>query len=148
MTTDIKPEPTGEETIVPAEIDFAEFAMAGLFTGQEGEANGWLDFAEPPILIIDTDPERVLARLQEMMAYAFEGIGEEKKEEKRLGLALQHLDIEQRHALRLLLQIYRQLGRASDAARLFQQAQRYVQQTLGGDLSHATHQAFAGLFSS
>jgi two-component SAPR family response regulator len=52
------------------------------------------------------------------------------------------------NALRLLLQIYRQMGRASDAARIFQQAQRYVQQTLGGDLSHATHQAFAGLFSS
>ncbi len=103
MNTDIKPEPTGEETIVPAEIDLAEFEMAELFTGSDGEANDWLDFVEPPILIVDTDPERVLARLQEMMAYAFEGIGEEKKEEKRLGLALQHLDIEQRHALRLLL---------------------------------------------
>jgi NAD(P)-dependent dehydrogenase (short-subunit alcohol dehydrogenase family) len=38
-----------------------------------------------------------------MMEACFGGIGEEKKPEKRMGLAMQQLDVEQRHALRLLL---------------------------------------------
>lgn len=63
----------------------------------------WLDYEDQPLLIVDTELERVLARQQEMMAFAFEGIGEERKPEKRMGLGLQQLDIEQRHALRLLL---------------------------------------------
>ena len=37
------------------------------------------------------------------MDYCFGGIEEERKPEKRLGLAMQQLDVEQRHALRLLL---------------------------------------------
>jgi hypothetical protein len=62
-----------------------------------------LGYEEVPILLVDTDPERAVARQKEMMDTVFDGIGEEKKEEKRVGLALQQLDIEQRHALRLLL---------------------------------------------
>ncbi len=61
------------------------------------------DFEETPILLVDTDPERALQRQKEMMDTVFGGIGEESKEEKRMGLAMQQLDIEQRHALRLLL---------------------------------------------
>src|SRR5688572_12303637 len=62
-----------------------------------------LDYEEVPILLVDTDGERALARQKEMMERCFGGIGEETKEEKRMGLAMQQLDIEQRHALRLLL---------------------------------------------
>lgn len=61
------------------------------------------DFEDVPLLLVDTDTERVVARQKELMDTVFGGIGEEKKEEKRAGLAMQHLDIEQRHALRLLL---------------------------------------------
>ena len=67
------------------------------------EAGAWLDFEEQPTLIIDTEPARVLARQKEMMDRVFGGIGAEKKVEKQIGLALQQLDVEQRHALRLLL---------------------------------------------
>ncbi len=74
--------------------------LAALFSDDDAP---WLDFEEQPTLIIDTEPERVLARQKEMMDYAFGGIGEEKKTEKQIGLALQQLDVEQRHALRLLL---------------------------------------------
>jgi hypothetical protein len=66
-----------------------------------------LGYAEVPLLIVDTDPERAVVRQKEMMDTVFGGIGEEKKVEKRMGLAMQQLDIEQRHALRLLL-IYQQ----------------------------------------
>jgi hypothetical protein len=62
-----------------------------------------LGYAEVPLLIVDTDPERAVMRQKEMMDTVFGGIGEEKKAEKRMGLAMQQLDIEQRHALRLLL---------------------------------------------
>lgn len=62
-----------------------------------------LDYDEQPLLLVDTDPERAVARQKELMDTVFDGIGEERKEEKRLGLAMQQLDVEQRHALRLLL---------------------------------------------
>ncbi|GIK38121.1 MAG: hypothetical protein BroJett011_19540 [Chloroflexota bacterium] len=62
-----------------------------------------LDYEEVPILLVDTDGDRALMRQKEMMEVCFGGIGEESKEEKRMGLAMQQLDIEQRHALRLLL---------------------------------------------
>jgi len=62
-----------------------------------------LGYIELPILLVDTDPERALARQKEMMDACFGGIGEERKPEKRTGLAMQQLDVEQRHALRLLL---------------------------------------------
>ncbi len=64
---------------------------------------GLLDYDEQPLLLVDTDPERAVARQKEMMDTIFGGIGEETKAEKRMGLAMQQLDVEQRHALRLLL---------------------------------------------
>lgn len=62
-----------------------------------------LDYDEQPLLLVDTDPERAVARQKELMDTVFGGIGEERKPEKRMGLAMQQLDLEQRHALRLLL---------------------------------------------
>jgi hypothetical protein len=62
-----------------------------------------LGYEETPLLLVDTDPERAVARQKEMMDYCFGGIGEERKEEKRMGLAIQQLDIENRHALLVLL---------------------------------------------
>jgi hypothetical protein len=62
-----------------------------------------LGYEETPLLLVDTDPERAVARQKEMMDHCFGGIGEERKEEKRMGLAMQQLDIENRHALLLLL---------------------------------------------
>ena len=62
-----------------------------------------LDFEEIPLLLVDTGPERAVVRQKEMMDTVFGRIGEEHKAEKRVGLAMQMLDIEQRHALRLLL---------------------------------------------
>ena len=76
-----------------------EFEIEGL----EEELVEGLYFLEPPLLLVDTDHERAIARQKEMMEFRFGGIGEENKEEKRMGLAMQQLDIEQRHALRLLL---------------------------------------------
>jgi hypothetical protein len=64
---------------------------------------GLLDYDEQPLLLVDTEPERAVARQKELMDTVFDGIGEERKAEKRLGLAMQQLDVEQRHALRLLL---------------------------------------------
>lgn len=61
------------------------------------------DYEETPLLLVDTDPERAVARQKEMMDTVFGGIGEETKAEKRMGLAMQELDVENRHALRLLL---------------------------------------------
>ncbi|MFQ5614627.1 MAG: hypothetical protein ACE5H9_21100, partial [Anaerolineae bacterium] len=58
---------------------------------------------DPPLLAPDLDVDRLVARQKEMMDACFGGIGQETKEEKRQGLAMQQLDIEQRHALRLLL---------------------------------------------
>lgn len=62
-----------------------------------------LGYLEVPLLLVDTDTERAVARQKEMMAACFGGIGEETKPEKRTGLAMQQLDVEQRQALRLLL---------------------------------------------
>jgi hypothetical protein len=78
--------------MIEEELDLAEDIL--------GE---WLDYEEPPLLLVDTDPERAVIRQKELMDYCFDGIGEERKEEKRMGLAMQQLDVEQRHALRLLL---------------------------------------------
>ena len=62
-----------------------------------------LDYEDVPLLVLDTDPDRAIERQKELMDTVFGGIGEERKEEKRMGLALQEIDVEQRHALRLLL---------------------------------------------
>lgn len=67
------------------------------------EAEELLDYEDQPLLLVDTDTERAVERQREMMEFCFGGIGAESKEEKRAGLAMQQLDIEQRHALRLLL---------------------------------------------
>ncbi|MBE7556710.1 MAG: hypothetical protein HS126_37140 [Anaerolineales bacterium] len=42
-----------------------------------------LDYDEQPLLLVDTDPERAVARQKELMDTVFDGIGEERKEEKR-----------------------------------------------------------------
>ena len=62
-----------------------------------------LGYLDPPLLLVDTDPDRAIERQKTLMDTCFGGIGEERKVEKRLGLALQELDVEQRHALRLLI---------------------------------------------
>lgn len=85
--------------------DFDALEIEALW-GDEEEA-GLPEFEEQPLLVVDTDLARTLARQREMMDFAFEGIGEERKPEKQMGLAMQQLDIEQRHALRLLL-LYRE----------------------------------------
>ncbi|MCL4303974.1 MAG: hypothetical protein KJ077_50285 [Anaerolineae bacterium] len=77
-------------------------AQALLFDLAEGEGD-WPDYEESPLLLVDTDPERAVARQKELMDTVFGGIGEETKAEKRMGLAMQELDVENRHALRLLL---------------------------------------------
>jgi hypothetical protein len=85
-----------------AQVDFFdEVDLADEF--DEAELAAWLEYEEPPLLLADTDPERAVARQREMMEHCFGGIGEERKEEKRMGLAVQELDIENRHALLLLL---------------------------------------------
>jgi hypothetical protein len=84
-------EPPDDPTITLEEL-FAGLDDAELF-----------DYEEQPLLVVDSDPERAVARQREMMDFCFGGIGEEKKPEKRMGLAMQQADIEQRHALRLLL---------------------------------------------
>jgi hypothetical protein len=76
--------------------------QALLFDLTEAEGD-WPDYEETPLLLVDTDPERAVARQKELMDTVFGGIGEETKAEKRMGLAMQQLDIENRHALRLLL---------------------------------------------
>ncbi|NIP71367.1 MAG: hypothetical protein GTO04_20070, partial [Planctomycetales bacterium] len=50
-----------------------------------------LGYEEVPLLLVDTDPERAVARQKEMMDACFGGIGEERKAEKRMGLAMQQL---------------------------------------------------------
>ena len=94
MTTDIEyNEETSFEAILETldyldDDDFEEFLLG---------------YEEIPVLLVDTDPDRAIARQLELMATIFEPIEEERKAEKRMGLAMQQLDIEQRHALRLLL---------------------------------------------
>lgn len=95
---DIAEQPTDG---VADELTLADLELTELF-GEVADLD-LLDFEEQPLLVVDTDLERVIARQREMMEHCFGGIGEERKEDKRMGLALQHLDIEQRHALRLLL---------------------------------------------
>ena len=90
------PEP-GEP--VPAVAEF-EAIIDGDWPEEAGEL---LDYEDQPLLLVDTDTERAVERQREMMAACFGGIGTESKAEKRAGLAMQQLDIEQRHALRLLL---------------------------------------------
>lgn len=70
---------------------------------EEWAVETWPDYEETPLLLVDTDPERAVARQKELMDAVFGGIGEESKAEKRMGLAMQQLDVENRHALRLLL---------------------------------------------
>jgi len=60
-------------------------------------------YLEPPSLTPDEDVERLIARQKEMMDTVFGGIGEERKSEKRQGLAMQQLQLEQQQALRLIL---------------------------------------------
>jgi hypothetical protein len=86
--------------MTPIEQDTPDTAQAMLF---DLAAEDWPDYEEAPLLLVDTDPERAVARQKELMEACFGGIGEETKAEKRMGLALQELDVENRHALRLLL---------------------------------------------
>ncbi len=51
------------------------------------------------------------------------------------------------NALRLMLQIYHQLGRTADAQQLYEQTQTYLAETLGGSLSQATLRTYESLFS-
>ncbi|MCP4289976.1 MAG: hypothetical protein GY792_37110, partial [Gammaproteobacteria bacterium] len=90
-----------EERAIPAD----EFLFDEYFEDEayELDLSALLGFEEVPILLVDTDPERAVSRQKEMMEACFGGIGREKKPEKRMGLAMQQLDVEQRHALRLLL---------------------------------------------
>jgi hypothetical protein len=90
--------------------------MADLFLEPEGA--GLVFFIEPPLLVPDLDRDRLLARQREMMEALGEPIGEETKEEKQMGLAMQQLDIEQRHALRLVL------GYGDDPERLTEHLER------------------------
>jgi hypothetical protein len=84
----------------PADLAEAQLALNELL--QEDEEPG-VNFVDQPLLVPDFDVDRLLARQKEMMEACFGGIGEERKEEKRQGMAMQQLDIEQRHALRLVL---------------------------------------------
>lgn len=84
-------------------FDDGEDFLFEFFEEADFDPADFLDYEEVPLLLVDTDPERAVARQKQMMDYCFGGIGEERKEEKRMGLAMQQLDIEQRHALRLLL---------------------------------------------
>lgn len=101
--------PTDDQSVAPIaeEIDLAEAPpeYAALLAAEMefDEAELFPEFEDQPNLLVDTDAERAVARQKEMMDTCFGGIGEETKEEKRMGLAMQQLDIEQRHALRLLL---------------------------------------------
>ena len=74
-----------------------------VFEEEAFDLEALLGYEETPLLLVDTDPERAVARQKEMMDHCFGGIGEERKEEKRMGLAMQQLDIENRHSLLLLL---------------------------------------------
>ena len=73
-------------------FDEADFDEAALLAEEEWpddlDLTAWLGYEEPPILLVDTDPERAVARQKEMMDYCFGGIGEERKPEKRMGLAM------------------------------------------------------------
>jgi|GEM_PF-2896529 len=99
MTTD-NTNPTVQATLFDQEdeifddVDLDETAF---------DLEALLGYEETPLLLVDTDPERAVARQKAMMDHCFGGIGEERKEEKRMGLAMQQLDIENRHALLLLL---------------------------------------------
>ncbi|HEX9922178.1 MAG TPA: hypothetical protein VGD99_05915 [Anaerolineae bacterium] len=97
-------EPVTEETAqVALFTDDEALLVEDLDPEVEDFLDGLLDYDEQPLLLVDTDPERAVARQKELMDFCFGGIGEERKAEKRLGLAMQQLDVEQRHALRLLL---------------------------------------------
>ena len=112
--------PEAREALVGEMIDLLDAQLeAGLddeaaeveFEGELSEVQQALDWAEviglgylePPPLTPDEEVDRLLARQKEMMDAVFGGIGEEKKEVKRVGLAFQQLQIEQQHALRLIL---------------------------------------------
>ena len=62
-------------------------------------------YIAPPFLLPDDDVEAALARQKEMMDLCFpeSKFETDRKAEKRVGLATQQLQIEQRHALRLVL---------------------------------------------
>ncbi len=90
--------------MTPFDSNTPDTAQAMLFDlVDEDWADSWPDYEETPLLLIDTDPERAVARQKELMEACFGGIGEETKAKKRMGLALQQLDVENRHAVRLLL---------------------------------------------
>lgn len=103
LRTEVEPD-VAEMELLDEDDPFAELwdddddGFARLFS------DGRPEFEIPDLLVPDiADEDRILARQKEMMDTVFGGIGEERKPEKRAGLALQQLDIEQRHALRLLL---------------------------------------------
>lgn len=94
MTTDIE----------FTEGTFEEIVEALDYLDDDADFDEWqLGYEEIPVLLVDTDPDRAIVRQLELMATVFESIDEERQPEKRMGLAMQQLDIEQRHALRLLL---------------------------------------------
>ena len=94
---------TGDTAQVDLFAEYEAMIAEELDSETEDFLAGLLDYDEQPLLLVDTDPERAVARQKELMDTVFDGIGEERKEEKRIGLAMQQLDVEQRHALRLLL---------------------------------------------
>ena len=89
----------------PGEEETAQMALIDLFL--PGGEEGGLAYIDPPVTLLpDLDEDRLLERLYEMMAaMPSDGkpLSEERKPEKRRGLATQYMDIELRHALRLLL---------------------------------------------
>lgn len=178
MTTSRLNQPADPPTGPVLEDGAAATAQVELFDGydsliaeewdpaEEEFLAGLLDYDEQPLLLVDTDPDRAIARQKELMDTVFGGIGEETKEEKRMGLAMQQLDVEQRHALRLLL-IYQDpdelaahlercladpaygYGERGDNGRTMAQAMSALVQTdpAGGDLAHFGSVAAAWLAS-
>ena len=95
-------------------------AMADLFQPDE---DFYFPLYTPATLVPDWDEDRMLERQREMMAICFDQtITEERKAEKRSGLASQQLGIEVRHALRLLL------GYGDDPERLVAHLRRCLEE--------------------
>jgi hypothetical protein len=120
MTTDnsrsISTAPTAQARLFDQDVELLDEAYEDFLTEEDLasiDLEDLLGYEEVPILLVDTDPERAVARQKEMMDACFGGIGEERKAEKRMGLGMQQLDIENRHALLLLL-IYQDAAELTD----------------------------------
>ena len=105
-----------EEVVLDEGAEFIEINYAAADWEPEGEVDeeawqtlcDWIQTISAghivvPPLTPDEDIQRLLARQREMMAHCFEAIGEERKAVKQAGLAFQQIQLEQQHALRLLL---------------------------------------------